>query len=170
MAIQRFKFNHQIKSTPVRVINEDGEQLGVMPLSEALNMAGDAETDLVEIAPQAQPPVVKLIDYSKFKYQQQKAEQLQKKNAKKSELKTIRLSVRISEHDMSIKAKQVQEFLTEGDMVRVEVRMRGREQAHPELASKAADIFLSKITVPHRLEVPTKRMGNTVSLTIAPTK
>lgn len=163
----RTKVNHQITAPELRVLSETGEQIGVMKVGEALALATENGLDLVEIAPQARPPVAKIIDYSKFRYQQQKAEQQQRKKAKKTELKTVRLSVRISGHDKSIKAKQVTEFLEEGNLVRVEVRMRGRELAHPELAEAQLRSFASSLTSPHRVEVPIKRMGNTYAFTLA---
>ncbi|MBI5530210.1 MAG: translation initiation factor IF-3 [Candidatus Doudnabacteria bacterium] len=164
------RINHQIKSPTLRVVNEEGQQVGVMKTSEALALALEHGLDLVEVSPLANPPVAKLIDFAKFKYQQKKIEQLQKKKAKKTEVKTIWLSVRISEHDMQIKANKVSEFLTDGDLVRIELRMRGREQAHGDLGHKQLQNFLTYITSPYRIEVPIKRMGGTWSLTIAPTK
>lgn len=164
------RLNHQIKAPTLRVINEEGQQIGVMKTSEALALALEHGLDLVEVSPLANPPVAKLIDFAKFKYQQKKVEQMQKKKAKKTEVKTIWLSVRISEHDMKIKASKVSEFLTDGDLVRVELRMRGREQAHGELGHNQLKNFLNFVTVPNRIEVPIKRMGGTWSLTIAPNK
>lgn len=95
---------------------------------------------------------------------------MQKKKAKKTEVKTIWLSVRISEHDMQIKANKVMEFLTDGDLVKIELRMRGREQAYGDLGKQQLDVFLKMITAPHRVEVPLKRMGGTWSVTVAPSK
>ena len=154
----------------MRLINDEGQQIAVMPLSQALGLAQEHGLDLVEISPNAKPPVVKLIDFAKFKYQQKKIEQQQKKNAKKTEVKTIWISMRISEHDMSIKAGKVSEFLTDGDLVRIELRMRGREQAFGDLGKQNLERFLKFITVPYRIEVPLKRMGGTWTLTVAPTK
>lgn len=141
-----------------------------MTTSQALQLALDRGLDLVEVSPLANPPVAKLIDIAKFRYQQKKMEQQQKKKAKKIEVKTIWISVRISEHDMLIKAKKVMEFLAEGDLVKIELRMRGREQAYGELGQKQLQTFLSKIASPYRIEVPVKRMGGTFSVTVAPTK
>lgn len=166
----RTKVNHQITAPEIRVLNEEGEQLGVMKLSEALFLANENGLDLVEIVPHAKPPVCKIIDYAKFKYQQKKAENMQKKNAKKTEVKTIWLSVRISEHDMSVKAKKVDEFLKDGDLVKIELRMRGREQAFADLGRQQLAKFITLITEPNHIEVPLKRMGGTWSLTVAPTK
>ncbi len=163
----RYKINHQIKSPEVRVINDAGEQVGVMKLSEALTLAEEHGLDLVEISPQARPPVTKLIAYDKFRYQQKKLEQSQKKKAKKVEVKTIRLSARIGTHDLEVKAKQADKFLADGDLVRVELRMRGREQAFANLAEEQIKNFQTLLTQVYRVEVPPKRMGHTIGLTLA---
>ena len=166
----KVRLNHQIKAPTLRIISEDGQQIGIMKTSEALALASQHGLDLVEVSPVAVPPVAKLIDFAKYKYQQKKMEQQQKKKAKKTEVKTIWLSMRISEHDMGIKAKKVMEFLQDGDLVRIELRMRGREQAYGELGHKRLQAFLGIITSPFRVEVPIKRMGGTWSLTVAPSK
>lgn len=164
------RINQQIKAATVRVINEEGKQVGVMKLSEAISIALEHGLDLVEVSPLANPPVCKLIDFAKFRYQQKKIEQQQKKNAKKVELKTIWISMRISDHDMQIKANKVSEFITEGNVVKVELRMRGREQAYGDLGHKQLQHFLTFITAVYRIEVPIKRMGGTFSITLAPGK
>jgi len=154
----------------VRVITAEGEQLGIFKIGDALNLAQEHGLDLVEISPQAKPPVVKMIGYDKFRYQQKKMEQQQKKNAKKVEVKTIRLSAKIADHDIATKARQADGFLQEGDLVKVELRMRGREQAFADIAEGQIKLFQSKLTAPHRVEVPAKRMGGTLTLTLAPSK
>ena len=164
------RVNHQIQAPEVRVVTEEGEQLGVMKISQALSLANEHGLDLVEVSPLAKPPVVKLIDFDKFKYQQRKVEQQQKKKAKKVEVKTLRLSVRIGQHDMEVRARQATEFLGEGNLVKIELRMRGREQAYTDLAHNQIRKFQSMITAPNRVEVPPRKMGNTISMTIAPTK
>lgn len=168
--MQKTRINHQITAPEVRVISEDGEQVGVMKTSAALALAIEHGLDLVEVSPMAKPPVCKLIDIAKFRYQQKKAETQQRKNAKKTEVKTIWISVRISEHDMGIKAKKVAEFLADGDLVKIELRMRGREQAYGDLGRQNLEKFLKMIQSPHRVEVPLKRMGGTWSVTVAPSK
>lgn len=168
--MQKTRINHQIQAAEVRLVTEDGEQLGVMALSAALKLADEHGLDLVEVSPNAKPPVAKLIDFAKFRYQQKKAEQQQKKKAKKVEIKTIRLSVRISEHDLLTKAKQADGFLEEGNLVRVELRMRGREQAFANLAESQVKNFETRLVQPHRTEVPLKRMGHSLSATYAPNK
>jgi translation initiation factor IF-3 len=164
------RFNHQITAPEVRVITAEGEQLGIFKIGDALNLAQEHGLDLVEISPNAKPPVVKIMGYDKFRYQQKKLEQQQKKNAKKVEVKTIRLSAKIADHDIATKARQTDGFLKDGDLVKVELRMRGREQAFAEIAEGQIKLFREKLTAPYRVEVPPKRMGGTLSMTLAPSK
>ena len=131
-------------------------------------MALEAQVDLVEISPNANPPVVKLLDYDKYRYQQEKQAQQAKKKVKKVSVKGIRLSVRIGAHDLEFKAKQSNEFVAEGNKVKIDVVMRGREQAHPNLAFELIDKFLQLITVPYTKESGPTKMGNTVSVIIGP--
>lgn len=168
--MQQTKVNHQIKASEIRLINDEGEQLGIFPFSEALKLADEHGLDLVEISPHAKPPVVKLISFDKFKYQQKKQEQQQKKKIKKVEVKTVRLSVKIAGGDIMTKARQTDGFLNDGDWVKVELRMRGREQAFLDVAQKQIQTFRDAVTVPYRIEMEAKKMGNTLSMTIAPTK
>ncbi len=139
-----------------------------MKTEEALALAREREVDLVEISPNAKPPVVKLLDYDKYRYQQEKLAQEARKKAKKITIKGIRLSVRIGEHDLNFKSKQAIQFIGEGNKVKVDVVMRGREQAHPELAFDLLKKFLSLITVPFVTEAEVKKMGNTVSTIVGP--
>ena len=166
--MQKTRFNHQIQAPEVRVITDDGKQIGILKLREALALAEEHGLDLVEISPNANPPVTKLISYDKFRYQQKKQEQQQKKNAKKIEVKTVRLSARIGTHDLLVKAKQADEFLHDGDLVKVELRMRGREQAFADLAHKQIEAFRNALTAQYRVESDSKKMGNTLTMTLAP--
>ncbi len=166
--MQKFRANLQIKVPEVRVIGEEGEQLGVMSTADALKLAYEQELDLVEVAPNANPPVVKIVDIAKFRYQQQKAESQNRKNAKKTEVKTLRLSVRISENDLNVRAKQAEKFLTEGNLVRVELRMRGREQAFVQIAEQQIAKFPTLIQIPFKTEIPVKRMGSVLMTVLAP--
>jgi len=166
--LQKFRANLQIKVPEVRVIGEEGEQLGVMSTADALKLAYEQELDLVEVAPNANPPVVKIVDIAKFRYQQQKAESQNRKNAKKTEVKTLRLSVRISENDLNVRAKQAEKFLTEGNLVRVELRMRGREQAFVQIAEQQIAKFPTLIQIPFKTEIPVKRMGSVLMTVLAP--
>lgn len=115
------------------MIGENGEQLGVLSRNDALKAAEEAELDLVEISPQASPPVAKIIDWGKYQYQKMKEQQRNRKHAKVSELKQIRLGLKIGQHDLDIKLKKVREFLEDGDKVRIQLFYRGRENAHQEL-------------------------------------
>lgn len=168
--MQKTRINKQITAPEIRLLNDLGEQLGIFPIAKALSLAEEHGLDLVEISPNAQPPVVKLISFDKFKYQQKKLEQQQKKRVKKVEVKTVRLSVKIGSHDIATKAKQADGFLQDGDWVKLELRMRGREQAFLDVAQAQLDSFKSALSAPYRIEVPPKRAGNTLSMTLAPTK
>jgi translation initiation factor IF-3 len=139
-----------------------------MKTSDALQMALEAGVDLVEVSPQAKPPVVKLLDFDKYRYQQEKAAQEARKKVKKVTVKGIRLSVRIGQHDLEFKAKQATGFITEGHKVKLDVQMRGREQAHPELAFELIKKFPTLLQVPFNIESGPSRMGGTVSLILAP--
>jgi len=152
----------------VRVIDDEGKMLGILKLHDALALAQEKGVDLVEVSPNANPPVVKLLDYDKYRYQQEKAAQEAKKKIKKVTVKGIRLSVRIGQNDLNFKAKQANEFISEGNKVKLDVQMRGREQAHPNLAFDLVKKFQELITVPYSLESGPVKMGNTVSILIAP--
>lgn len=166
--MQRTRVNHQIKVPEVRVIDDAGKMVGIMKTSEALQLALDRQVDLVEISPQANPPVVKLLDYDKYRYQQEKAAQEAKKKVKKVTVKGIRLSVRIGQHDLEFKAKQATGFITDGNKVKLDVQMRGREQAHPELAFELIKKFPTLLKVPFVIESGPSRMGGMVSLILSP--
>lgn len=168
--MQQNRINHQITAPEVRLVNDEGEQLGVFQLSEALKLADEHGLDLVEISPNAKPPVVKLISYDKYKYQLKKQEQSQKKKARKVEVKMIRLSVKIATNDLMTKAKKADEFLTDGDLVKVDLRMKGREQAFVDVAEKQLQAFKEALTVEYRMESEPRRMGNMLSMTLAPSK
>ncbi len=139
-----------------------------MKIEEALALAREREVDLVEISPQARPPVVKLLNFDKYRYQQEKAAQDARKKVKKITVKGIRLSVRIGEHDLNFKSKQASGFIAEGNKVKLDVVMRGREQAHPELAFELIKKFQELITAPFVKETGPSRMGGTVSIIMAP--
>lgn len=139
------RINHQIRISPISVIDDEGTQLGEMETSEALALAKSKELDLVEVAPNARPPVCKILDYGQLKYQQAKEEQRQKKRQKKVEVKGVRISMRISENDLAFKANQAQKFLDEGNKVRVELMMRGREKAHTVLGKKVILKFKDRL-------------------------
>jgi translation initiation factor IF-3 len=123
----------------VRLIDENGEMIGVIPTQRALEIARDRDLDLVEVQPNAIPPVSKLMDYGRYKYEQAKRENEARKNQKTITLKEIRLSPRTDEHDVDVKTRKIQEFLAEGDRVRVSVKFRGAEMRHPDIGRKLLD-------------------------------
>lgn len=136
-----------------------------MRTEDALKEAQERGLDLVEVSPMAKPPVAKFINYDKMRYHQKKLEQQQKKKLKKVDIKGIRLSLRISEHDMGTKAKNAIKFLEEGHKVKVDLLMRGREQAHPELGFEVVKKFLAMMPE-HKVESPTKKQGPFISTLI----
>jgi len=162
------RVNEQIKVPEVRLIDIDGGQLGVMPTAEAVAKAKSRGLDLVEVSPKALPPVAKLVNYDKFRYQQNKLAQQQKKNQKKIEVKGIRLSIRTGPHDLEFKAKNADKFLKTGDKVKIDMMLRGRERANVAFAFEQVNKFLTMITAPHVVEIPPKKMGNMINAFLAP--
>lgn len=126
------QINEEITDSQLRVITESGEQLGIMSAQEALSEAEKRELDLVKIAPQATPPVCKIMDYSKYRFEQAKREKEAKKNQRVVEIKEVRLSLNIDKHDFETKVNQTKKFLAQDNKVKVTIRFRGREMAHPE--------------------------------------
>ncbi len=133
--------NEQIRDKEIRVIGEDGEQLGIMSVKEAMALAEEAGVDLIKIAPTAKPPVCKLADYGKYKYDQMRREKEAKKKQKVIEIKEIRLSPNIDTNDLNTKANSARKFLTKGDKVKVSLRFRGREMAHMNSSKHILDDF-----------------------------
>ena len=151
--------NEQIRDREVRVIGENGEQLGVMSAKEAFKLAREADLDLVKIAPTAKPPVCKIIDYGKYKYEQTRKEKEAKKKQKVTEVKEIRLSPNIDVNDLNTKANQARKFLSKGDKVKVALRFRGREMAHMGISKQILDDFYSKVEDVAVIEKPAKLEG-----------
>ena len=134
--IKQLRINQMIRAQEVRLVGEKGEQLGIMPLSQAQETARKHDLDLVEVAPAAAPPVCRLLDYGKFKYQQAKKDQGMRKSQKVSQLREIRLRPKIGIHDFEAKSRTARKLLVDGDKVKVTVLFRGREITHPELGHK----------------------------------
>ncbi len=142
--------------------------LGVMSSAEALDLAKSQGLDLVEVAPKANPPVVKVLSYDKYRYHLEKTLRQQKKKQKKVEVKGIRLSVRIGVHDLEFKARQAEKFMREGNKVKVEMFLRGRERANLEFAFGVLKKFLGVVTLPFTTEQQPKKLGNLITAIIAP--
>jgi translation initiation factor IF-3 len=131
--VKPLRINQGIRAREIRLVGEKGEQLGIMSVSQALELARRHDLDLVEVAPTATPPVCRLLDYGKYKYEQSKKEREQRRNQRVSLLREVRLRPKIDPHDFESKARSVKKLLGEGDKVKVTVRFRGREITHPEI-------------------------------------
>ena len=135
--------NNRIQAREVQVIDEKGNQLGVLPIQEALQLAREKDLDLVEVSPQLQPPIAKIMDYGKYMYRKEKQDK--KTKPKIQERKTVRVGFKTGVHDMDFKAKQISEFLNEGHIVKVELTLRGREKALAHMGKQKLEQFLTKL-------------------------
>lgn len=159
-----------IRITPIRVIGPDNEQIGVIETSEALRMAQEQGLDLVEISPDVRPPVCKIMDYGKHKYELSKKQQKSRASSKSTELKEIRLgrSVKIDPHDVQIRVDQTRRFLMAGHKVQITQRFRGREMAHKELGIERLADICEQLSDIAKVEVPPRWMGRQASIIVAP--
>lgn len=139
--ITELAINDEIRDKEVRVIGADGSQLGIVPIDQAMRMAEEADLDLCLISPKAVPPVAKIMDYGKYRFEAQKREKEAKKNQKVIALHEIQLSATIEQHDMEVKAKKAREFLKDGDRVKVSIRFRARQITHPEIGHQIMSLF-----------------------------
>ena len=163
------KINRQIRAPKVRVIGSDGNQLGILGIGEAIQLAENEGLDLVEIAPTATPPVCKIIDYGKFRYQQTKKEKESKKAQHQSKLKEIKVKPNIDEHDFQVKLKKARGFIEDGDKVRVTCVFRGREILHAEYGQNIINRFCEGMQDIASSESSAKLFGKSLSLVLAPT-
>jgi translation initiation factor IF-3 len=160
--------NREIDSAQVRLVGAEGEMIGVVPLREALWAAEQAGLDLVEISPNAEPPVCKILDYGKFKYEAQKRKNEAKKKQKVIEVKEIKMRPGIDTHDYDVKMRAIKSFLEEGDKVKVTMRFRGREMMHQELGLKVLDKVRTELDELIKVESHPKLEGRQMIMTIAP--
>ncbi len=160
--------NESIKAKEVRVINTDGSQLGVLPIKEALAAALAKDLDLVNISPNAVPPVCKIMNYGKYRFEQAKKEKEAKKNQKVVEVKEIRLGLSIDTHDFETKGNQASRFLKEGNKVKVSIRFRGREFGHPEIGLEIMQRFAEYCSEFASVEKPAKMEGRNMLMFLAP--
>ena len=161
------RINEMIRVREVRLIDDEGNQLGIVATQEALNMARDRDLDLVEVSPNANPPVCKILDYGKYKFEQEKKLRDSKKNQKVLKLKEIRMQPKIGSGDLDTKAKHIQEFLDEGDKVKVTIRFRGRELAHTELGYDVLNEVLKRLTSAYNIDKPAAMDGRNMSMIIS---
>lgn len=162
--------NEQIRDREVRVIGEEGEQLGVMPVKEALRLAEEAELDLVKIAPTAKPPVCKIVDYGKYKYELIRKEKDARKKQKIVDIKEVRLSPNIEENDLNTKIGAARKFIEKGNKVKVSLRFRGREMAHMQSSRHILDDFAGKISDVAVVEKAPKLEGRSITMVLAEKK
>ena len=162
--------NERIRIREVRVIDEDGEQLGILPTREALDLARARGVDLVEVAPNAVPPVCRMMDYGKFRYEQSRRERESRKNQHVVELKEIRIQPKIGDHDLETKSRQAAKFLDAGDKVKFTVRFRGREMAHPDIGKGLLDELWEMLKTQSTMELTPKMEGRTMIMHLAPIK
>lgn len=162
--------NEQIKDKEVRLIGQDGEQLGIMSAREAFRLAQDADLDLVKIAPMAKPPVCKIIDYGKYKYELVRKEKEAKKKQKTVEVKEIRLSPNIESNDLNTKINAAKKFISKGNKVKVTLRFRGREMAHIQNSKHILDDFAEELSDIAMVEKAPKLEGRSMSIVLAEKK
>jgi len=162
--------NEQIRVPQVRVIDEHGAQLGVLDTRNAIQMALERELDLVEVSPVAQPPVCKIVDYGQLRYEANKKERKHKGKQKKTEVKGIRLSLTISDHDIEVRVGQATKFLEKGNKVQIELLLRGRQKIHPEIGRVVVNKFIGLLTTVAVVESPISQQGGKISAIIMPKK
>ena len=162
------RVNEQIEAEKVRVVNADGEMVGVISKEEGIEIAFEAGLDLVEVSPNADPPVCKVLDYGKYKYEAQKKANEARKKQKVIDVKEIKMRPGIDEHDYQVKMRSVRRFLDEGDKVKMTIRFRGREMAHQDLGMKVLDRVREDVDELAKVEQFPKSEGRLMTMVIAP--
>jgi len=168
LAVKELRINNAIRVKEVRLIDSEGNQRGVATTSDALALAREAGLDLVEIAPQASPPVCRILDYGKYKFEQEKRIRDSKRKQKLVKIKEIRMQPKIEKHDLEFKTNHIREFLDEGNKVKVTVRFRGREMAHTELGRAVLERVLEFLDNTASVERPPQMEGRFMSMTLNP--
>jgi translation initiation factor IF-3 len=164
----RFRINNRIRAPQVRLIDENGGQLGIVGLREALTIAEERGLDLMEVAPNAVPPVCRIVDYGKFRYEQSKKDREARKHQKQAELKEVRLKPKTDEHDLEVKAKQARRFLLDGHKVKFTVRFRGREIFHPDIGREMLLQMAEDLRDTATVEQQPLMEGRALSIMLAP--
>lgn len=164
------RVNERIRIREVRLIDEEGTQVGVIPTFDALRMARERGLDLVEVAPNAMPPVCRLMDYGKFRYEESRKERESRKNQHVVELKEVRIRPKIDDHDLETKGRQAAKFLDGGDKVKLTVLFRGREMAHPDIGRGLLDQLAEQLRPHGTIESPPRMEGRTMNMFINPLK
>jgi translation initiation factor IF-3 len=164
------RINERIRMKEVRLIDEEGEQVGVIPTDTALQMARDRDLDLVEVAPDARPPVCRLLDYSKYKYEQEQKAKAARKHQQQVNVREIKLRPKIAQHDYETKRGHVERFLKQNDKVKVTIMFRGREQSHPERGRMLLDRLLQDVSDIGVMEQEPLQEGRNMTMLLAPTR
>ncbi len=162
------RMNEQITASEVRVISSNGKQLGIISIREALNHAEDEGFDLVEVSPDAKPPVCKIIDYGKLKYKEQKSKKEAKKKQKTIEVKEIKIRPGINKHDYDVKIKALSKFISAGNKVKVSIRFRGREMEHQNIGMNLLNKITEQVSNFAKIELPPKSEGKQIMMVLVP--
>jgi translation initiation factor IF-3 len=167
---QTVRVNQKIRAREVRAIDSDGKQIGIMPISQALALAQQRGLDLVEVAPNANPPVCRIMDFGKYKYEQTKREREARRHQQANKLKEIKLRLNIDPHDYQIKLDHTREFLRSGMKVKVSIMLRGRENAHPEFGERLMQKMIEDLHGTGRAEAPPRLVGRNIHMMLAPVR
>jgi translation initiation factor IF-3 len=166
----KVRVNRQIRISPVRVISPDGEQLGILPIERAQEIADEQGLDLVEVAPMARPPVCRIMDYGKFKYEEQRQAREARKKQHHVQLKEVKMRPGIEEHDFDFKIRHARRFLEEGNKVKLTMMFRGRQMAHPEFGRQVLDRVTSALQDLSKVEAQPTMEGRSMTMVLAPLK
>ena len=167
---QRTRINQQIRISPVRVIDQEGEQVGILPIEQALSMAEELGLDLVEVAPMARPPVCRIMDYGKFKYEEQRKAREARKKQHQIQLKEVKMRPGIEEHDFEFKTRHARRFLEEGNKVKVTMMFRGRQMAHPEIGRQVLENVMKELSDVSKVEMNPTMEARSMSMVLVPLK
>ncbi len=166
---EKVRVNRQIRISPVRVISTDGEQLGILPIERAMEIAEEQGLDLVEVAPMARPPVCRIMDYGKFKYEEQRQAREARKKQHHVQLKEVKMRPGIEDHDFDFKVRHAKKFLEEGNKVKLTMMFRGRQMAHPEFGRKVLDRVFQELQDVSKIEAHPMLEGRSMVMVLAPT-
>jgi translation initiation factor IF-3 len=166
--MQRVRVNEQIRLSPVRLIAEDGEQVGIVPVEDALRTARERGLDLVEVAAMARPPVVKIMDYGKYRFEQAKAARVARKKQHNIQVKEVKFRPNISDHDFEFKTRHARNFLKEGNKVKLTMMFRGRQVTHPEFGQEVLDRVFEILQDVAKVEAESRMEGRNMTMVLAP--
>jgi translation initiation factor IF-3 len=167
---QRTRINQQIRISPVRVIDPEGEQVGIVPIERALELAEELGLDLVEVAPMARPPVCRIMDYGKFKYEEQRKAREARKKQHQIQIKEVKMRPGIEDHDFDFKTRHARRFLEEGNKVKVTMMFRGRQMAHPEIGREVLDKVLKELADISKVEMHPTMEARAMTMVLSPLK